>query len=157
MFYPLICFTGAALFYLTLGAYGASRTRTHQNCPNCRSRNHVWRAYYLNPRSGRKVRAEYDAFYGLWLAGGLSLIAAGFLIDILLIFDGLPTETLLLILVLLPVEIFLIYAAVVRLLLVLRARGKQLTGEFKCLECGEQWVILPEQPNDSRMNSRTPA
>jgi len=145
MFYPLICFTGVALVYLSLGAYGASRTRTYQRCPNCRARSHVWRAYYIHPRSGQKVLAEYDAFYGLWLAGGLALIAVGFLIDILLIFEGSPQGSRLLIFVLLPVEAFLIYAAIVRLLLVLRARGKRLTGEFKCMECGEQWVISSQQ------------
>lgn len=150
MFYPLICFTGIAILYLSFGAYGASRTRAHQLCPNCHSRTHIWRAYYINPRNGRQIVAEYDTFYGFWLAGGLALIAAGFLVDILLLFDGLPEQSNFLLWVLALVEIVFILLALTRLLMVLRARGKNLTREFNCLKCGEFWVVPGLEANQGQ-------
>ncbi len=140
MFYPLICFTGVAILYLSFGAYGASRTRDQQLCPNCNLRTHIWRAYYINPQNGRQITAEYDTFYGYWLASGLTLIAIGFLIDIMLLFDGLPEQANYLLWVLALVELVFIVLALKRLFMVLRARGKNLTREFFCLKCGEFWV-----------------
>lgn len=150
MFYPLICFTGLAVLYLSFGAYGASRTRAHQYCPKCNARTHIWRAYYINPRTGREVVAEHDTFYGFWLAGGLALIAGGFLIDILLLFEGLTEQTNFLVWALVLVEIVVIYAALRRLLMVLRGRGKNLTREFNCIKCGEFWVLPGEDDHGGK-------
>jgi hypothetical protein len=143
MFTALTCFTAVALVYLTLGAYGATKTRTHSLCPNCNAHNHVWKAYYLQPSSGRRILAEYDTFFGLWLAAGIALIAAGFFIDLFMIVQWLPREAIYLEWLLILVEVGLVTAVLVRVVLVLRGRGKNLIGMFKCVRCGWVWVIEP--------------
>lgn len=69
------------------------------------------------------------------------MIAAGFLIDILLLFEGLPEQTNFLLWILALVEIVFVILTLTRLLMVLRGRGKNLTREFNCLKCGEFWVV----------------